>query len=128
MAWRGDNGAGVCPDSHAVGTSRAVGPTATGVLPGFVGIRAKSVALLHGGLRWLCIGDDALTFLREAPGETILVHAAREDHTPVRIPATVVGTEFAGLAGATDLRVDADGLITLPADGPAFGIWRLVGV
>ena len=88
------------------------------------GARAKSVALRRGGLRWLCIGDDALTFLREAPGETVLVHAARADHRPIRIPAAVVGSELAGLAGTADLRADADGMITLPADGPAFGMWR----
>jgi alpha-glucosidase len=79
-------------------------------------------------LRWLCIGDDALTFLREAPGEVVLVHAVRADHTPIRIPATVVGTELVGLAGTADLRADADGMITLPADGPAFAMWRLSDV
>ena len=87
------------------------------------GARAKSVALRRGGLRWLCIDDDALAFLREAPGETVLVHAARADHTPIRIPAAVVGSELVGLAGTADLRADADGMITLPADGPAFGMW-----
>ena len=87
------------------------------------GARAKSVALRRGGLRWLCIGDDALAFLREAPGETVLVHAARADHTPIRIPAAVVGSELVGLAGTADLRADADGMITLPADGPTFGMW-----
>ena len=87
------------------------------------GTRAKSAALRHGGLRWLCLGDDALTFLREAPGETVLVHAARADHTPIRIPAVVVGSELAGLAGTADLQADADGMINLPAEGPAFGMW-----
>ncbi len=92
------------------------------------GTRAKSVALQRGGLRWLDIGDDALAFLREAPAETVLVQAARADHTPIRIPAAVVGSELAGLAGTADLRTDADGMITLPADGPAFGMWRLSDV
>lgn len=92
------------------------------------GARAKSAALQRGGLRWLCIGDDALTFLREAPAEIVLVHAARADHAPIRIPATVVGAELVGLAGTADLRADADGMIALPADGPAFGMWRLSDV
>jgi alpha-glucosidase len=69
-----------------------------------------------------------LTFLREAPGETILVHAARADHPPVRLPPAVAGTDLVGLAGTADRRPDADGLITLPADGPAFGMWRLSDV
>ncbi len=90
--------------------------------------RAHSAALRRGGLRWLCIGDDALTFLREAPGESVLVHAARASHAPVRIPAAVVGSELAGLAGSDDLLADNDGLITLPAGGPAFGMWRLSAV
>lgn len=88
--------------------------------------RDASLALRRGGLRWLAIGDDALTFLREAPGETVLVHAARAAHTPVQLPTSVVGTELEGLAGTPDLHADADGLITLPADGPAFTMWRLL--
>lgn len=90
--------------------------------------RATSIALRRGGLRWLHIGDDALTFLCEAPGETVLVHAARAAHAPVRMPVAVVGSDLAGMAGTTDLRADADGRVTLPADGPAFGMWRLAGV
>jgi alpha-glucosidase len=89
------------------------------------GARAASAALRRGGLRWLAIGDDALSFLREAPGETVLVHAARADHAPVRIPATVLGRELTGLAGSADLHADAEGLVTLPSHGPAFGMWRL---
>ena len=90
--------------------------------------RAASNALQRGGLRWLNIADDALTFLREAPGECLLVHAARAAHVPIRIPASVVGTELTGLASSTDLRADAEGMITLPAHGPAFHLWRFAGV
>ncbi|WP_216319731.1 glycoside hydrolase family 13 protein [Deinococcus aestuarii] len=90
--------------------------------------RAGSVALQRGGLRWLSVADDALTFLREAPGETVLVHAARADHSSVRLPAQVVGSELAGLAGTADLRAETDGWVTLPSKGPAFGMWRLQGV
>jgi len=87
--------------------------------------RRDSDALRRGGLRWLAVGDDALTFLREAPGETVLVHAARADHAPVRLPAAVVGVELEGLAGSDDLRASADGKVALPSDGPAFGMWRI---
>jgi alpha-glucosidase len=89
------------------------------------GVRAGSVALRHGGLRWLHIGVDSIVFLREAPGETVLVHAARAPHAAVRIPVAVVGSELAGLAGSADLQAGADGMINLPAGGPAFGMWRL---
>ena len=88
------------------------------------GARAASEALQRGGLRWLSIGDDALTFLREAPGESVLVHAARAPHAPVRLPRAVVGNALTGLAGTGDLAAGPDGWVTLPADGPAFGMWR----
>lgn len=88
------------------------------------GARAASAALQHGGLRWLSVVDDALTFVREHPDEAVLVHAARADHTPVRLPVAVVGARLTGLAGAPDLAADDDGWVTLPAHGPAFGMWR----
>ena len=86
--------------------------------------RAGSRALRHGGLRWLSIGADSMTFLRESPGESVLVHAARSDHTPVRLPVAVAGRELTGLAGTPDLHADADGAVTLPSHGPGIGIWR----
>ncbi len=101
-------------DTHRLAHTRAL-----------FGARAASEALQRGGLRWLASGDDAISFLREAPGERVLVHAARADHAPLRIPAAVLGHELVGLAGSPDLRADADGLVTLPAHGPAFGMWRL---
>jgi alpha-glucosidase len=110
------------------GAPGTVGSTATRQHRALFGARAESEALRRGGLRWLAVDDDALAFLREVPGETVLVHAARASHTPIRIPATVVGAELMGLAGAADLQAGADGMITLPADGPAFGLWRLSGV
>ncbi len=92
------------------------------------GARAGSQALRRGGLRWLWIGDDALVFLREAPGESVLVHAARAPHVPVRVPTAVVGRRLAGIAGTRDLTADGDGWLTLPGDGPAFGLWHLADV
>ena len=89
--------------------------------------RADSAALRRGGLRWLAIGDDTLTFLREAPGETVLVHAARGPHAALSIPADVVGDELTGLTGSADLHADPRGMVTLPDAGPAFGLWRLAG-
>jgi alpha-glucosidase len=87
--------------------------------------RASSIALQRGGLRWLFIGDDALSFVREVPGESVLVHAARADHAPVQIPSSVLGQELTGLAGSANLQADVNGIIKLPSDGPAFGMWQL---
>jgi alpha-glucosidase len=39
--------------------------------------RNGSVALRRGGFRWVSSGDDHLTFIREHPDETVLVHATR---------------------------------------------------
>jgi alpha-glucosidase len=89
------------------------------------GVRRDSPALRRGGLRWLVTDDDALVFLREAPEETVLVHAARAAHGPIRLPATVVGCELEGLAGTPDVRADASGYVELSSTGPAFGLWRL---
>lgn len=86
--------------------------------------RAESVALRHGGLRWLAVSEDAVTFLREASNESVLVHAARAAHAPVRLPISVTGAELTGLAGTADIRADRDGVVTLPAHGPAFSMWR----
>jgi len=88
-------------------------------------LRAGSSALRRGGLRWLSVEDDALTFVRESPDQAILVHAARAGHVPVRLPAAVVGSGLPALVGAEDLHADADGVVTLPADGPAFGMWLI---
>ena len=84
--------------------------------------RAENVALRRGGLRWLAVQDDALTFLREAPEQTVLVHAARARHAPVLIPATVLGRSLQGLAGTVDLQPDG-GSYVLPSHGPAIHVW-----
>jgi alpha-glucosidase len=86
--------------------------------------RKQSPALRQGGLRWLSVGDDAFTFLREAPGESVLVHAARANHAPVKLPSETVGGNLRGLAGTPDVHADENGLFTLPSDGPAFAMWR----
>jgi alpha-glucosidase len=86
--------------------------------------RNRSEALREGGLRWLAIGEDAFTFLRESTNETVLVHAARAGHTSINIPTTVIGNRLHGLAGTADLHANAGGVITLPNEGPAVAIWR----
>ncbi len=100
-------------DSHRLATNRAL-----------FAARAQSPALRRGGLRWLAVSADAVTFLREAPDDRVLVHAARARHQPVRLPAGIVGRELAGLCDTADIEADAHGTVTLPAHGPAFSLWR----
>ena len=87
-------------------------------------MRAEHPALRFGGLRWVSVNDDSITFLREHPRESILVHAARAPHEPLALPESLLGASLTGLAGTPDV-VAADGWIILPSAGPAFGVWLL---
>ncbi|XVQ82959.1 hypothetical protein ACQP2K_29490 [Microbispora siamensis] len=48
--------------------------------------------------------------------------AARAAHEPVRLPLGTAGTPLYGGAGIVP---GPDGTVVLPADGPAFHVWRL---
>jgi alpha-glucosidase len=79
-------------------------------------IRRSSDALAHGGLRYLHVSDDAVAYLRETRGERLLCLAARAAHEPIVVPfelETLYGDDVRGGV--------------LPADGPAFHIWRIHG-
>ena len=85
--------------------------------------RASSAALRRGGLRWLSVTDDALTFVREAADERVLVHVARAPHPRVRLDLADLGGEPATLFGG-DAKI-AGGVIELPDHGPAAHAWHL---
>jgi alpha-glucosidase len=85
-------------------------------------VRRGSRALARGGLRYLHVGADAIAYVREAHGETVLCLAARARHEPIRLPLSALGGEPETLAGE-EARVEGDDLL-LPAGGPAFGAWR----
>jgi glycosidase len=80
--------------------------------------RAENPALRRGGLRWLAVQDDSITFLRESPQQTVLVHAARGPHRPVQVPTAILGSHLTGLAETGDLHPDASNNYTLPSWGP----------
>jgi alpha-glucosidase len=77
-------------------------------------LRRSSDALARGGIRYLHVSDDAVLYLRESRAERLLCLAARADHEPISTPFTQLETLY-----GEDAR---DGV--LPADGPAFHIWR----
>lgn len=87
-------------------------------------LRRASSALRRGGLRWLSIGDDALTFERESGEERILVHVARAQHEPVRLPQWWFTAAEPLFANAPPSR-DSEGAWRLPAHGPAAHVWRV---
>ncbi len=86
--------------------------------------RATNPALRTGGLRWIHTGPDTLTYLREHPDHTILIHAARAPHPPITLPTTITGTNPTPLAGSPTLTPTPDHT-TLPNHGPALSLWQL---
>ena len=82
----------------------------------WIALRRDHVALRRGGLRWLHAGEDSMTFLREHPDETLLVHAVRRDAEAVELPLHALGPDVGleTLVG-TPAR-SADGVLTLPGE------------
>jgi alpha-glucosidase len=89
-------------------------------------LRTSSAALRRGGMRWLAVADDSLTFERESPegSERVLVHVARAPHQHVLLPATWFD-EAEILVGEGSPVRGADGAWRLPADGPGAHVWRV---
>jgi len=59
----------------------------------WIALRADNVALRRGGLRWVHTAPDSMTFLREHPDQTLLVHVTRDAHAPVRVPWRTLGLD-----------------------------------
>jgi len=88
-----------------------------------VRLRVDHVALRRGGLRWVHADGDSLTFLREHPDQTALVHVSRGAHAPIRLSTRhLPGVEAAVAAYGTRLGREG-GTITLAADGPGVSVW-----
>ena len=94
-----------------------------GLYRSLLALRRSSVALRRGGLRWIDVGSDAVAFLREVPGESVLVLAARAPWSGARVHG--LAREGENLYGGAPLRVDDDGAAHLPGDGPGLQVWRL---
>jgi len=96
-----------------------------------IGLRRAHEVLSTGGLRWLHVGDDALVYVRESAGETVLLLATRAA-ADVSLPAwtvpvdVVVGTLPAELGPAV-FSAGPEGL-RLAATGASFTAWVLPGV
>ncbi|MGE5273922.1 MAG: glycoside hydrolase family 13 protein [Verrucomicrobiota bacterium] len=89
-----------------------------------IALRRGSAALARGGLRYAVVTAEAVAWLRETADERLLCLAARSSHEPMRLPLAGLGcggleTLYGGDAGT------AGGEAVLPADGPAFHVWRL---
>ena len=53
-------------------------------------------ALRTGGLRWVSVTDDSITFLREADDVSVLVHVTRGESSPVQLPVHYFGRTSPG--------------------------------
>ncbi len=80
-------------------------------------LRRSSDALARGGIRYVHATTDAVAYLRETRTEQLLCLAARASHAPIATPFTTLETLYGEDA--------QDGI--LPADGPAFHVWRING-
>lgn len=97
-------------------------------------LRASSVALRRGGIRWVAAGPEVLAFVREHSEESLLCVATRGRGEPWSLPATRLGlgaaAELPCVYGDADSLVvdgdvDGDGRVVLPVDGPSCRVWRL---
>jgi alpha-glucosidase len=88
---------------------------------GLIALRRESRALARGGIRYLHVSDDAIAYVREALGDTVLCLAVRAGEEEIRLP--VAGQELETLWGEDATR-DGDDAV-LPAGGPAFHAWRI---
>ncbi len=75
-----------------------------------IAARRESVALRRGGFRWVCVGDDHLTFLREHNDGVTLVHAARSTDTvdTEAIDASLLAAGYEAGHSTTSLLTGAD--------------------
>jgi alpha-glucosidase len=95
-----------------------------------VQLRVGSAALREGGLRWIAAGEEFLLYVRETSQESLLCLAARGEAARIGASAAQLGlppnAEAEAVYGSADaLRVDADGRVAIPVQGPAFAVWRL---
>jgi alpha-glucosidase len=91
-----------------------------------IALRRRSDALATGSLRWVHVGADVVVYLRETADDRLLCAAARNVHAPVQIAAEALDCErLTTLVGGNAAVVE--GRVVLPAEGPAFHVWRLTG-
>jgi alpha-glucosidase len=88
-------------------------------------LRREHVALRRGGLRWAHVDADTIAYVREHPGESVLVIARRAVGGSFRLPLPggrhLLGSE----PGGADLSAGADGVEVPAAETPRVDVWAL---
>ncbi|MEP7332713.1 MAG: glycoside hydrolase family 13 protein [Terracoccus sp.] len=96
------------------------------VYRGLIAARRSSSALRTGGLRWVHADGDAIVFLREADGETALVHVSRAAHEALSFEVRhLAGVESGRPTYGPPLEV-AGGVVTMAATGPGVRVWTWI--
>jgi alpha-glucosidase len=91
-----------------------------------VALRRTSIALRHGGLRWLHVGDDDLVYVRDHPDERVLVHLSREGSAVIELDAGALMADRGTALLDHAALVAVGGVLSLPAkEGARAQIWRL---
>jgi alpha-glucosidase len=89
-----------------------------------IALRRSSPALARGGIRFAFVDDDVIAYIRESSDERLLCLASRDEHAPVRLSLSALGTRELERLYGSDAELDGDDAV-LPAGGPAFHVWRL---
>ncbi|HSL63816.1 MAG TPA: glycoside hydrolase family 13 protein [Gaiellaceae bacterium] len=89
-----------------------------------IALRRSSDALARGGIRLVHAGDDVIAYLRESPRERLLCLASRAASPSLNVPLAALGASVLETVEGADAELVA-GVAVLPAEGPAFHVWRL---
>jgi alpha-glucosidase len=90
-----------------------------------IALRRASVALRHGGLRWLHVDDDVLIYLRPHPDERVLVQLTRAAAGAVDLDARTLGiASGAALLDHEDLTADGSRVRLPGAERALARVWR----
>jgi alpha-glucosidase len=85
----------------------------------WIAVRREHIALRRGGLRWLAAEGDSITYLREHPDETVLVHLTRALCEPTVVPLRALGVHVRGCAVIQGIAPDLAGdRLVLSGEGP----------
>jgi alpha-glucosidase len=89
-------------------------------------LRRRTIALRHGGLRWLHVDDDTLVYLRVHPEGRTLVQLTRAAAGPVTLDAAALGIDRGAAAlDHDDLTVEAGAVELLATSAPTARVWTL---
>ncbi|MFL5966634.1 MAG: glycoside hydrolase family 13 protein [Gaiellaceae bacterium] len=80
-----------------------------------IALRRREPTLARGGIRYVHVSADAIAYVRETRDDALLCLASRASHDAIHVPFTSLETLYGADAG--------EGI--LPAEGPAFHVWRI---